>query len=89
MSSPRETEALVEGTLVFVARASGASKFREDLDEARVLDESSERRFCFNRFLRDRSPSEGVDMSMVGGGTPRSAIVDQSSASTMASHTGT
>ena len=60
------TDVLVEGTLVFVGRASGASKFREDLDEARLLDENSEPKFCFNRFIRDRSPSGGVDMSTVG-----------------------
>ena len=59
-----ETERGTDVLLVFVGRASGTSKFRGDLDEARLLDENSERNSCFNRFLRDRSSSGGVDMSM-------------------------
>jgi len=56
--------ALVEGTLVFVGRSSGASKFR-DFDEARLLDEKKERKFCINRcFFENRSSSWGADMAM-------------------------
>ena len=74
-----ETEKGTDALLVFVGGAPGASKFRADLDEARLLDENTERKSCFNRFFSDRPLSGGVDMSMVGGKPQTTTIIhDQS-----------
>ena len=55
LASAARNEALIGGTLVLVDRASGTSKLR-------LLDENTERNFCLNAFLSDRSLFGGVDM---------------------------